>query len=134
MTIISFVNSCNAQLMQTLNDANKIELNKDYYVGKKFKTILVDIKPKIESYSILPDPSYTKAGGVSLLFDTPARHFNRLSNAKTKDESPATIGVYFTDIDAVNKIIKNRRGQWTHGLADSLSNLIIQRVYAYGKN
>ena len=130
----SFLVGCKAQLMQTLNDADKIQSNKDYYAGKRLRVLLNDVKPKIVGYSPLPDPTATKTAGLSLLFDTPTRHFNRMTNTKNRDEKPATIGVYFTDIDAVNQIVKNRRGLWTQGLADSLSNLIVQRAYAYGKN
>ncbi|MFT4202458.1 MAG: hypothetical protein QM610_00975 [Chitinophagaceae bacterium] len=126
--------SCKAQLMQTLNDADKIQSNKEYYVGKPLSVLLKDIKPKIITYSPLPDATATKTAGLSLLFESYPNHLRKTSDIKRGKDGPAVIGVYFTDIGAVHNIIKNRRGQWTQGLSDSLSNLIIKRVHAYGKN
>ena len=130
--LIVNINFCKAQLMQTVNDADKIQGNKNFYIGKPFRILLNDIQPSIISYIIRPDSSYTKIGGVSLIFLSTAEYMRKNSNAYKASERPTTISVYFDDVNAANQIIKNRRGIWTTGLSDSLSNLVIKRVYAYG--
>ncbi|WP_447640820.1 MULTISPECIES: hypothetical protein [Chitinophagaceae] len=105
--IFAIVSSCKAQLMQTVNDADKIQANKDFYVGKQFKTLLQDIKPQIICYVAHFD-SDSKKDGVRLAFLPLGKYFSRMGSKTSK---PTTIGVVFQDIIAFNNIIKRQQNR-----------------------
>ena len=49
--------SCKAQLVQTVMDAKKLEINKDKFIGKPLSSLLKQIKPQIKSVLVIPGSS-----------------------------------------------------------------------------
>lgn len=49
MILLFSIYSCNAQkMMRTINDAKKLQINKNEFVGKPFSKLLGQIKPEIK--------------------------------------------------------------------------------------
>lgn len=49
--------SCKAQLVQTVNDVKRLEINQDKFVGKPLSDLLKQIKPEIKRVMIVPGSS-----------------------------------------------------------------------------
>ena len=55
--ILITATSCRAQLVQTVMDAKKLEINKDKFIGKPLSSLLKQIKPQIKSVLVIPGSS-----------------------------------------------------------------------------
>ncbi|MGN6352089.1 MAG: hypothetical protein ACTHLB_01800, partial [Parafilimonas sp.] len=71
--LLSFVliaaTSCKAQMIQTVNDAKKLEIGKDKFIGKPLKELLAQIKPPVKRMAAIPGGT-TSASHIFLYFLT----------------------------------------------------------------
>lgn len=122
--------SCKAQMVQTVNDAKKLEINQDEFVGKPLSNLLRQIKPKIKRALILPE-----VGANSYIV------FNFLDNSgynkyKANGKTPLTIRLYIQGpfkSYALDKPIENRY-DWTKDDERKYKDLIITGIKVYGEN
>ncbi|MGN6212757.1 hypothetical protein [Parafilimonas sp.] len=56
--------SCKAQLVQTVDDVKKLEVNKDRFIGKPLSSLFKEIKPEIKRVRFVPGPQ----GGLGTLY------------------------------------------------------------------
>jgi len=132
LTFFVFVTviSCKAQMVQTVDDAKKLEINQDKFVGKPLSNLLRQIKPEIKRALILPE-----VGANSYIV------FNFLDNSeynkyKANGKTPLTIRLYIKGpfkSYALDKPIENRY-DWTKDDEQKYKDLIVTGIRVYGEN
>lgn len=81
--------SCKAQLVQTVDDVKKLEINKDKFIGNPLSNLFKEIKPEIKRVRFIPG----SPGGLGTLYLSflPDSSFRKFWNEKGR--SPAEIRI-----------------------------------------
>ena len=130
------VTSCNTQrLVVKVNDAKKLEINKDNFIGKPLKNLLSEIKPTIRF--VYGEPENTSArtfGETYLVF-----YFVTKEVAKKRfgaKETPTRITVQFQlEPENVRKpILKEGLTKWTKNETKAYGDMIVLSIRVTGEN
>ena len=130
------ITSCNTQrLVVKVNDAKKLETNKDYFIGKQLKNFLSEIKPAIRFVYGNPENTSARATGGTYLvfnFDNKEEGNKRLS-AK---ETPTRIMVQFQLEPTNNRrpLPKDGIKEWTNQETKEYGDMIIMSIRVSGEN
>jgi hypothetical protein len=134
--IIVLSTSCQAQkLVQKSDDAKKLEINKDKFVGKPLKVLLAQIAPKIIFVYGNPDnQSLNTVGGTYLKFHfvEKAEYLHRDS----KKQKPTGIIVNF-QLDPNNSHKPLPSGglkEWTNEHTQEYGDMIVINLRVTGEN
>jgi len=128
------ITSCNTQrLVVKVNDAKKLEANKDNFIGKPLKNVLSQIKPKIKY--VFGNPQNTLAGGIGGTYFT--FHFVDKEEMKKRfNNKPTRITLKF-QLEKTN----NRRpfpeggiNEWTKKETKEYGDMLIINIYVGGEN
>jgi hypothetical protein len=130
------INSCNTQrLVLKVNDAKKLETNKDNYIGKPLKEVLSEIKPKIKF--VYGNPENTWAGAIGGTYFT--FYFADNEDGKKRisvNDIPTQITIRFQLEKQNNKKTLPKEGLtiWTEKETKEYGDMIIQNIYVSGEN
>ena len=128
------ITSCNTQrLVLKVNDAKKLEANKDNFIGKPLKNVLSQIKPKIKFVFGNPEnKSGHITGGTYLAF----YFVDKEEMKKRFNNEPTHITIQF-QLEPTN----NRRPlpeggikEWTKKETKEYGDMIIFRIFVLGEN
>ena|ERR1035437_4765672 len=124
--------SCNEQhMMRTLNDAQKLQTNKQLFIGKPLKKLLKEIKPEIKM--VLVRESWAEAIGVIIF-----KFVDREGYKKYNKEGKVPLGVNVMikeklEWDKSDKPLADRE-KWTKEDAKKYGDLTIVDIRVYGEN
>ncbi|MEY2916722.1 MAG: hypothetical protein RIS73_436 [Bacteroidota bacterium] len=136
VSLILLSASCQAQkLVQGVNDAKKLETNKENFIGKPLKNLLTQIIPKIKFVYGNPENKWAGAnGGTYLNF-----HFIDKEQGRKKinnKQNPTAIIIEFT-LDENNKhkpLPKGGLKEWTSENTNEYGDMIIANIRVIGGN
>jgi hypothetical protein len=126
------VSSCHAQKMvQKTNDAKKLEINKNQFIGKPLKDLLKEIKPKIET--ALGSPGTNERPGFFNLYFASKSEYD---NDRAQDKFPLTIKVYIKESFEWDRKDKTKDTwlNWTKEDEEKYGDLIIADIKVYNEN
>jgi hypothetical protein len=128
------ITSCNTQkLVVKVNDAKKIETNKDKFIGKPLKKVLSQIKPKIKYVYGIPENTSAEAiGGTYFTF----YFVDKEDILKRFNNKPTSITVQFQLEPTNNRrpLPKGGIKEWTKKETKEYGDMIIQNIYVSGEN
>ena len=128
------ITSCNTQkLVVKVNDAKKIETNKDKFIGKPLKKVLSQIKPKIKYVYGIPENTSAEAiGGTYFTF----YFVDKEDILKRFNNKPTSITVQFQLEPTNNRrpLPKGGIKEWTKKETKEYGDMIIIRIYVRGEN
>jgi hypothetical protein len=128
------ITSCNTQrLVLKVNDAKKLEANKDNFIGKPLKNVLSQIKPNIKHVFGNPEnKSGHKTGGTYFSF-----YFIDKEEMKKKfNNEPTHITIIF-QLETTNNRRPFPKGgikEWTKKETKEYGDMIIIRIFVLGEN
>ena len=130
------ITSCNTQkLVLKVNDAKKLEANKDNFIGKPLKKVLSEIKPKIKYVYGIPENTSAEAiGGTYFTF-----YFVDKEDGKKRinvNDIPTQITIRFK-LEKLNNrkpLPKEGLTKWTEKETKEYGDMIIQNIYVSGEN
>ena len=130
------ITSCNTQrLVVKVNDAKKLETNKDNFIGKPLKKVLSEIKPKIKFVYGNPENTSAEAiGGTYFTF-----YFVDKEEGKKRVSSrdtPTRITVQFQLEPTNNRrpLPKDGIKEWTNQETKEYGDMIIMSIRVSGEN
>lgn len=129
---VGILTSCNAQkMMETLNDAKKLETNSKEFIGFPLSKLLKEIGPQI--VMVYTDNGKGPGGGNSIFF----KFNSREQSQKAREKGKTTIGVKVyvkedyvwdkSDLPIVD------REKWTKEDAARLGSLTVMAISVYGE-
>jgi hypothetical protein len=128
------ITSCNTQkLVLKVNDAKKLETNKDKFIGKPLKNVLSEIKPKIKFVYGNPENTWAGAtGGTYFAFS----FINKEDFKKRFKDKPTHITIRFQLEKQNNRKPLPKEGltTWTEKETKEYGNMIILNIYVGGEN
>jgi hypothetical protein len=129
-------NYCSAQKMvQTISDVQKIEINKEKFIGKPLKNLLKEIAPQIKVYLLKPGSTpgagtTEEVGNISFAFVETTEYFDKVS----KGHRPVTILVYLKEklVDKASNKSKETKYNWTEEDEKKYENYTVAALRVYG--
>ncbi len=124
-----------AKLVNEINDAKKLEINKEKFIGGPLKTVLSQIKPRIKF--VYGNPENTSAhsiGGTYFVFTFLDKEEGK-KRLGAKD-TPTMITVQFQLERVNNRIPLPREGlkEWTKKETKEYGDMIIYSIRVRGEN
>ncbi len=130
--IFTFNTSCYAQLMQTLNDAQKLKENKGSFIGKPLVTLLKEIKPEIKVAFVETDRADGAWSYIMFKFIDSTQFYKYKKGGK----APLGITVFLKEKFEIGKPDKPiaERLSWKKEDEKKYGNLTIADIRVYGEN
>jgi len=130
--LIAFNCSCRAQMVQTIADAKKLEINEKQFTGKPLKTLLQEIKPEIKRVAVSPGGKEFSSFFV-FYFQT------KQDFIKSRDEGkqPTSIRVYVKDSIDYKDFDKSYNKDWWKWDANDVKkygNFTVRAILVSGKD
>jgi len=123
--------SCRAQMVQTVTDAKKLEINENQFIGKPLSDLFKEIKPEIKRVNVSPG-----GGETNSFFD-----FYFLSNEeyyKNRGEGKEPMGIRVYTKEIIPWYTSNRpKEDWRKWNSDDIKtygNLTVVAIRVFGKN
>ncbi len=130
------VTSCHAQkIMRTVNDAKKLEINQNKFVGKTLKVFLDEIGPKIKSALGEPDnKSRNSISGTYIKLFFVDRDEARKRYNKNEESTGITVWFQLEQNKTRKPIPVGGLNISSKELEKEYGDMIIQKIYVNGKN
>jgi hypothetical protein len=129
------ITSCNTQkLVLKVNDAKKLEANKDNFIGKPLKKVLSEIKPKIKYVYGIPENTSAEAiGGTYFTF-----YFVDKEDGKKRinvNDIPTQITIRFKleKLNTRKPVPKEGLTKWTEKETKEYGDMFIQNIDVSGE-
>lgn len=132
-TLLLLTTSCHAQMMRTLNDAQKLKINEKEFIGQPLKTLLKEIKPEIKMVSANPSTSNQVRLGYFIFRFVDAQTYDS-SLAKQKYLLQITVFVKEPFVWNKNNKSLNERFKWTKNDEKKYGQLTIVGIRVFGEN
>lgn len=118
------------QMVQSQQDAKKLEINKEQFIGKPLKDLLKEIKPKIKT--ALGAPGSSELPSFFNFYFTAKKDYDKY---RAKNKFPLTIKVYVKGTFEWDKRGKTKDNwlDWTKQDEERYGDLIIADVKVYNK-
>lgn len=125
--------SCRTQLVQTVADAKKLEINKDKFINKPLKDLLVQIKPPVKRMAAIPGGT-TSASHIFFYFLTDSSYHQYIDKTR---KAPIRIDVQVAEgnfeWDPATKE-KGHQYDWTKEDKNKYDNLTVINIRVTGSN
>ena len=130
------VTSCNSQrLVAKVNDAKKLETNKDNFIGKPLKKVLSEIEPEIKFVYGNPENNWGGAfGGTYFVFNFDDKE-EKIKRLSAKD-TPTRIVVQF-ELEPKNvrkPLPKDGLTKWSKKETKAYGDMIVLNIRVTGEN
>ena len=125
--LIALFFSCvtQAQMIQTVNDIDKLDSDKACFIGKDVKNLLSKIKPEIKMVKLVPGIPGFRTSSLTFLF-IPVTEYKKYET-ENHGQPP-----YIRVIVNKNDFEFNWNGlEWTKTLADKFSSYIVEDIRVY---
>jgi hypothetical protein len=136
VAFIFAISSCSTQkLVANVNDAKKLETNKDKFIGYSLKKVLAQIKPQIKYVHGNPEnKSGHITGGTYLAFYFVSHKVGK--KRITINDIPTHITINFQLEPGINRkpLPKEGLSKWTKKESEEYGDMIVQNIYVSGKN
>jgi len=123
--------ACAQFKLNNLEDAKKLEINKNEFIGKSLNNLLDAININIVSVIPSPNKNPNEVNRISFLFVSKSHY-------KNSDDKPTRITVTFNQNWGLlgERCTYERIGctSWTQSDRQKLGNLIVHDIYVSGKN
>ncbi len=135
--LLSFVliaaTSCKAQMIQTVNDAKKLEIGKDKFIGKPLKELLAQIKPPVKRMAAIPGGT-TSASHIFLYFLTDSSYHQYIDQTgKTPTRIDVQVAEGNFEWNPVTKA-KGHQYDWTKEDEKKYGNLTVVNIRVTGSD
>ena len=114
-----------AQMVKTVNEIDKLDSNKSYFIGKDFKHFLSEIKPEVKMVKFIPGVPGRKPSSI-ILFFIPVNKYKQYRRDHIQDPSYVRVIVDKNDFEF------NWKGlEWTQEMAKKYSSYIVQYIIVF---
>ena len=111
-----------AQMVKSVDEIDKLDSNKSYFIGKSIKYLLSEIKPEIKMAKFVPGTPGISTSSITLFF-IPVNKYKKY--AKEHKQEPSYIRVIVKE----NDFEFNWKGlEWTPEMAKKYGNYIVHGI------
>ena len=130
------ITSCNTQrLVVKVNDAKKLETNKDNFIGKPLKNLLSEIKPQIKFvYGNPENNTGHSTGGTYFSFYFVTKEVGKERIGKKNIPTRITINFQLEQKNTRKPVPLGGLMKWTKKETDEYGDMIIMNIRVSGEN
>jgi len=114
-----------AQMVKTVDEIDKLDSNKSYFIGKDFKHLLSEIKPEIKMVKFIPGVPGRKPSSI-ILFFIPVNKYDQYQREHIQEPSYVRVIVNKNDFEYNWKGLK-----WTQEMVKKYSSYIVQYIIVF---